>query len=187
MSIYTLERKRTILSNGLSYSPAAHQRRGFSHADVLPPPTKHRHDLTKMTPTSSATSRTWSARHALPPSCSSARYPLPLPTQTQNGSQGRFCAKEGHIKNDHLPAANSRRGHGGVYLSALYTNKKRRRIFPYGCLSAGCVRFLYSLLSALSASSALSVSSVSSASYHIWYGGQQADNRQGALRICCPP
>ena len=115
-------------------------RRGFSHADVLPPLTKHRHDLTKMTLTISATSRKWSARHALPPSCPSTPFPLPLLTQTQNGSQGRFCAKEGHIKNDHLPAANSRRGHGGVYLSALYTNKKRRRIFPYG-LSAGCARF----------------------------------------------
>ncbi len=113
--------------------PAAHQRRGFSHADVLPLSTKHRHDPTKMTPTIFARSRTWSARHALPPPCSSKPFSLPLPTQTQNGSQGRFCAKEGHIKNDHLPAANSRRGHGGVYLSALYTNKKKKKNFPLWC------------------------------------------------------
>ena len=85
--------------------------------------------------------RKWSARHALPPSCSSAPFPLPLPAQTQNGSQGRFCAKEGHIKNDRLPAANSRRGHGGVYLSALYTNKKKKKNFPLWVLSAGYVRF----------------------------------------------
>ena len=100
----------------------------------------HVRDLTKMMLTIFVSPRKWSARHALPPSCSSAPFPLPLPTQTQNGSQGRFCAKEGHIKNDHLPAANGRRGHGGVYLSALYTNKKRRRIFPYG-LSADGVCF----------------------------------------------
>nr|DAI03771.1 MAG TPA: hypothetical protein [Caudoviricetes sp.] len=91
---------------------------------------------------------------------------------------GAFLCERGHIKNDHLPAANSRRGHGGVYLSALYTNKKKKKNFPLWVLSA---------LSASSALSALSVLSVSSAPYHIWYGGQQADNRQGALRICCPP
>lgn len=38
------------------------------------------------------------ARYALPPSCSSAPFPLPLPTETQIGSQGCFCAKEGHIQ-----------------------------------------------------------------------------------------
>ena len=64
----------------------------------------HVHETTKMMLTIFARSRTWSARHALPSSCSSVRYPLPLPTQTQNGSQGRFCAKEGHMKNGRLPA-----------------------------------------------------------------------------------
>ena len=161
-------------------------RRGFSHADVLPPLTKHRHDLTKMTPTISATSRKWSARSALPPSCPSARYPLPLPTQTQNGSQGRFCAKEGHIKNDHLPVANSRRGYYGCVCPPYIQIKKEEKFSPMGVVRRVCA-FLYCLLSALSASSALSALSVSSAPYHIWYGGQQADNRQGALRICCPP
>ena len=158
-------------------------RRGFSHADVLPPLTKHRHDLTKMMLTIFASPRKWSARSALPPSCPSARYPLPLPTQTQNGSQGRFCAKEGHIKNDHLPVANSRRGYYGCVCPPYIQIKKEEEFSPMGVVRRVCA-FLYCLLSALSA---LSASSVSSASYHIWYGGQQADNRLGALRICCPP
>ena len=64
--------------------------------------------------------------------------------------------------------------------------KKEEEFSPMGVVRRVCA-FLYSLLSALSASSALSALSVSSAPYHIWYGGQQGDNRQGALRICCPP
>ena len=132
---------------------------------------------TKMILTICATSRKWSARHALPPSCPSTPFPLPLPTQTQNGSQGRFCAKEGHIKNDHLPVANSRRGYYGCVCPPYIQIKKEEKFSPMGVVRRVCA-FLYCLLSA---------SSVSSASYHIWYGGQQADNRQGALRICCPP
>ena len=115
-------------------------RRGFFHADVLPPLTKHRHDLTKMTPTIFVNPRKWSARHALPPSCPFARHPLPLLTQTQNGSQGRFCAKEGHIKNDHLPAANSRKGYYGC-VCPPYIQIKKKKNFPLWVLSAGCVRF----------------------------------------------
>ena len=132
---------------------------------------------TKMMLTIFASPRKWSARSALPPSCPSARYPLPLPTQTQNGSQGRFCAKEGHIKNDHLPVANSRRGYYGCVCPPYIQIKKEEKFSPMGVVRRVCA-FLYCLLSA---------SSVSSASYHIWYGGQQADNRPGALRICCPP
>lgn len=161
-------------------------RRGFSHADVLPPLTKHRHDLTKMTPTISATSRKWSARHALPPPCSSTPFSLPLPTKTQNGSQGRFCAKEGISK---MTTSQLRTAGGGmvVCICPPYIQiKKEEEFSPMGVVRRVCA-FLYSLLSALSASSALSALSVSSAPYHIWYGGQQADNRQGALRICCPP
>ena len=45
-----------------------------------------------------ATSRKWSARYALPPPCSSAPFPLLLLAQTQNGSQGCFCANRGISK-----------------------------------------------------------------------------------------
>ena len=160
-------------------------RRGFSHADVLPLLTKHRHDLTKMMLTIFVNPRKWSARYALPPSCSSAPFPLPLPTQTQNGPQGRFCAKEGISK---MTTSQLRTAGGGmvVCICPPYIQiKKEEEFSPMGCPPG--VRVLYSLLSALSASSASSALSVSSAPYHIWYGGQQADNRQGALRICCPP
>ena len=53
---------------------------------------------TNMMTTICVTSRKWSARHALPPSCFSAPFPFLLPTETQNDPQGRFCAKEGHIQ-----------------------------------------------------------------------------------------
>ena len=95
---------------------------------------------TKMMLTIFVSLRKWSARHALPPSCPFARHPLPLPTQTQNGSQGRFCAKEGHIKNDHLPAANSRKGYYGC-VCPPYIQIKKKKNFPLWVLSAGCVRF----------------------------------------------
>lgn len=88
---------------------------------------------TKMMLTIFVSPRKWSARHALPPSCPSAPFPLPLPTQTQNGSQGRFCAKEGISK---MTTSQLRTAGGGmvVCICPPYIQiKKRRRIFPYGC------------------------------------------------------
>ena len=66
-------------------------------ADVRKMVYQFRGDM-NMIPTICVTSRKWSVRYALPQSCSSAPFPLPLPTETQIGSQGCFCAKEGHIQ-----------------------------------------------------------------------------------------
>ena len=65
-------------------------------ADVRKMVYQFRGDTNMMT-TICVTSRKWSVRYALPPSCSSAPLP-PLLTEMQNGSQELFCAKEERIQ-----------------------------------------------------------------------------------------
>lgn len=86
----------------------------------------HVRETTKMMPAISATSRTWSARHALPPSCSSARYPLPCPHKCRTAHRGVSVRKRVY-KNGHPPSVGE--------MTAI-TKHNLTRTYQYDIISA---------------------------------------------------